>query len=97
MRKQHFSIWQIISYTIAFTFLLFIVYPMFTVFKNSIYENGRYSFAHFRRFFGEYYYVSTLFNSIKVAVAVAICSLILGILLAYFNTVYTLQIGRAHV
>ena len=90
MRKQHFSIWQIISCAIAFTFLLFIVYPMFTVFKNSIYENGRYSFAHFRRFFGEYYYVSTLFNSIKVAVAVAICSLILGIPLAYFNTVYKL-------
>ena len=91
MRKHHFSIWQIISCAIAFTFLLFIVYPMFTVFKNSIYENGRYSFAHFRRFFGEYYYVSTLFNSIKVAVAVAICSLILGIPLAYFNTVYTLH------
>lgn len=91
MRKQYFSIWQIFSYAIAFIFLLFIVYPMFTVFKNSIYENGQYSLAYFRRFFGEYYYVSTLLNSIKVAVTVALCSLILGIPLAYFNTVYKLK------
>ena len=64
---------------------------MFTVFKNSIYENGQYSLAYFRRFFGEYYYVSTLLNSIKVAVTVALCSLILGIPLAYFNTIYKLK------
>ena len=85
------AVWTLISVLIFIFFFMFIVYPIFSILKSSIYENGAFTLENFRRFFGESYYSSTLINSLKIAVVVALCSLALGIPLAYFNTMYVLK------
>lgn len=94
-QKKHFSIWTVTSLVILALFLLFIVYPLFNTMKNSVIgEDGSLTLQYFQKFFGETYYSSTLVNSLKVAFSTTLCSLIIGIPLAYFSTVYRLRGNR---
>ena len=91
MSKKRFTIWHLFSILLLCFDLLFIVYPLFNVLKNSVIVDNVFSLAYFQKFFGESYYLSTLINSIKVAFVVTLTSLFFGILLAYANTVYKLK------
>ncbi|MCR5299348.1 MAG: iron ABC transporter permease [Erysipelotrichaceae bacterium] len=91
MNKNKLNVWHIFSLLLLIFDLLFIVYPLFNVLKNSIIIDGQFSLAHFVRFFGEPYYLDTLLNSLKVAFVVTLTSLFFGILLAYANTIYELK------
>jgi len=90
-----FNLWTGVSIFILILFLLFIVYPLFNTLKNSVLDSsGGFTMNNFRKFFGEDYYFSTLLNSIKVALGTMICSLIIGVPLAYISTVYKLHGNR---
>jgi len=91
--KRKANLWNICSIVLLAMSLLFIVYPLFNVLKNSMYvaADHRFTLEYFQKFFGETYYFSTLKNSIWVAVWVTVASLFFGILLAYANTVYKLK------
>jgi iron(III) transport system permease protein len=73
-------------------FILFIIYPLFMVLRESILsEKGSYTLKYFIKFFSEKYYFQTLFNSFKVSLAVTALSLLLGIPLAYFYSIYEMR------
>ena len=91
MSKKRLTIWHLFSVLLLCFDLLFIVYPLFNVLKNSVIIDNAFSLDYFRKFFGESYYLSTLINSIKVAFVVTLTSLFFGIILAYANTVYKLK------
>ena len=91
MGKKQFNIWHVFSVILLAFDLLFIVYPLFNVLKNSVWIDGGFSLSHFQKFFGESYYFDTLLNSLKVAAVTTITSLVFGILLAYANTIYRLK------
>ncbi|MBR4122397.1 MAG: iron ABC transporter permease [Erysipelotrichaceae bacterium] len=91
MNKNKLNVWHIFSLLLLVFDLLFIVYPLFNVLKNSIIIDHQFSLAHFVRFFGDSYYLDTLINSLKVAFVVTLTSLFFGILLAYANTIYELK------
>ena len=91
MTKNKLNIWHLFSVLLLAFDLLFIVYPLFNVLKNSVLVGGHFSLEYFRKFFGESYYLDTLLNSLKVAFVVTLTSLFFGILLAYANTVYKLK------
>ena len=72
---------------------LFLLFPLanLTAMAFTSTETGRFSFEHFIRFFSKPYYSSTLSNSFKVSIAATATSLLAGVPLAYFLTVYKIK------
>ncbi len=92
--KRKFEVWTVMSWSILGLYLLFLLYPLFSVLKESVIgEAGTFSLEYFKRFFGERYYSQTLVNSFKISFAVTALSLALGIPLAYFYNMYDIR-GR---
>ncbi len=90
--NKRITIWRFFSVAILIYSIIFIVYPLFNILKNSIImEDGSFSLELFRKFFGEDYYAQTLTHSLTIAFWVTLSSLFFGILLAYANTVYKLK------
>ena len=71
------------------------VYPLVRVMSKSVIdaETGEFSFKYFVQFFSQPYYSGTLLHSFKVAISVAVISLLIGIPLAYVYTMYEIK-GR---
>ena len=74
-------------------FLIFLVWPLGNLLKESVYLDGKFSLDAFQEFFGKSYYYGSIFNSLKVGIAVMAVSLLLGIPFAYFYSFYQLK-GR---
>jgi len=89
--KKKIDFWTIVSIVLMGLFLLFLVYPVAQLLKESVYTNGAVSFDAFQRFFSESYYYKSIFNSAKVAVSVTAVSLLIGIPFSYFFTFYQLK------
>ena len=85
--------WIVVSICILALYLLFLLYPMFNILQRSVLEDGQFTLAHFKKFFSQQYYISTLWNSFKVSLATTVLSLILGVPLAYFYNIYEIK-GR---
>lgn len=90
--KKKFELWTVISLVLLALFLLFLVYPMFGLLKQSVMnEDGQFTLQEFVKFFSKSYYTSTIWNSVKVTVAVTCVSLLLGIPMSYFYSFYKLK------
>ena len=90
--KKKFELWTVISLVLLALFLLFLVYPMFGLLKQSVMnEDGQFTLQEFVKFFSKSYYTSTIWNSVKVTVAVTCVSLLLGIPMSYFYSFYRLK------
>lgn len=91
--KSRLDFWSMISICLMLIFLLFLVYPIVNLLRESVYTGGMFSLDAFREFFSKEYYYGSIFNSVKIAVCVMAVSLILGVPFAYFYTFYQLK-GR---
>ena len=91
-RRKVFEFWNIIAIVIFFLFVLFLIYPIGGLLREAAYVDGSLSFDAFARFFAKNYYYSTIFNSCKIAAAVMLCCLLLGIPFAYFYTFFNFYI-----
>ena len=92
--KQKFELWTLVSITLLAAFLLFLVYPMIGLLKQSVFDsNGEYTMKHFVKFFTytNGYYLKPIWNSVKVTVSTTTVSLILGIPIAYFYSFYKIR------
>ena len=76
--------WVVVTLVILFCYLLFLIYPMFNLLRQSVFsgETGAFTLEYFQKFFGKTYYLSTLWNSFKVSVAATVITLIIGVPLA---------------
>ena len=91
-RNKKFEVWTVISIVIMAAFILFLVYPMFGLLKQSVISpEGVFSFDQFVKFFSKSYYTDTIVNSMKVTLSVTAVALILGIPFAYFYSFYKLK------
>ncbi len=92
--KQPKDIWFLFSIIILVLYLVFLIYPMGRMFKESVVlPDGSFGLDYFFRFLGERYFNITLWNSLKVTVAVTVLTMTLGVPFAYFYTMYDLK-GR---
>lgn len=93
--KVKFDFWIIASFAMLALYLLFMVYPLYKVVSQSIIDedSGNLTLRYFIKFFGQPYYFRTLLNSFKVLIFACICSLILGVPLAYLYNMYEIK-GR---
>ena len=96
VKKKKFELWTVVSLVLLATFLLFLVYPMFGLLKQSVITpEGQFSLAEFTKFFSKSYYTDTMVNSMLVTVSVTAVSLILGIPIAYFYSFYKIKGAKA--
>ena len=74
-------------------FALFLIYPLISLFADGFRAEGTGEFTldNFQRFFSKKYYYRALTNSLKLTVAVTICSLAIGVPLAYFMSFFTVK------
>ena len=90
--KKKFELWTVISIVMLLAFLLFLVYPMVGLLKQSVISpEGEFTFEQFAKFFSKSYYTDTIVNSMKVTLSVTAVSLLLGIPFAYFYSFYNLK------
>lgn len=84
------DVWGITTLLLLAFYLLFMVYPFGNVIKMAFYDNkgGGFTLNNFIKFFSKTYYSVTLVNSFKVSFWATVCSLLIGIPMAYFFTMY---------
>ncbi|WP_066191059.1 MULTISPECIES: ABC transporter permease [Gracilibacillus] len=85
------DIWSLITLVIILLYALVLVLPLITLLKESIVKDGGFSLDYFTEFFTKKYYYSTLFNSLKVTVAVTLASLVIATPLAYIMTNFKIK------
>ena len=89
-RKPQFDFWTIVTIGILAVFALFLIYPLFV---DGFLEEGTGAFtmANFTKFFGKKFYYRSLLNSLKLTVCVTICSLLIGVPLAYIMSFFKIR------
>lgn len=97
-KKKNWDFWRWVTLGVSFIFLIFIIYPIaslfFSSFRNT--ETGAFSLEHFARFFSNKYYYQTLINSLFISTSATICSILIGVPLAYFMTSYHIK-GKSFI
>lgn len=92
-RKPQFDFWTIVTIGILAVFALFLIYPLIFLFVDGFLEEGTGAFtmANFTKFFGKKFYYRSLLNSLKLTVCVTICSLLIGVPLAYIMSFFKIR------
>ncbi len=85
------DVWTYISLAIGFLLLLFLVYPLFSLLQESVIVDGTFTLSQFKRFFSQKYYITSIFNSTKIALVVTILTLLIGIPFSYFYSFYNIR------
>ena len=89
--KKKFDVWHVITISLISLYILFLLYPLFCILKESIIANGELSLEHFIKFFSKSYYFETLINSFVVSICATAMTLIIGVPLAYFYNMYEIK------
>lgn len=91
--KFRLDVWGFITLAIILLYVLFMIYPMGYLIKQSVYDakTGEFTLQFFSKFFSKSYYFDTLFNSFKVSLAATALSLVIGTPLAYIFTAFKIR------
>lgn len=99
MTKRRFKLdgWQIITLVVAVYFILFFVYPLFSILSSSIWDstNKTFDFSNFKMFFTSKFYLNTLRNSMLVSLSATGIATLLGTLFAYFTRTIKIKFKTA--
>lgn len=91
-KTKKMDMWVVVSIAILCAYLLFLIYPMFNLLRQSVLtKGGEFTMEYFQKFFGKPYYFSTLWNSFKVSVLATVVTLIIGVPLAYVYNLYEIK------
>ena len=91
-KKRRVSVWNVGAVIIAILFLVFFIYPIVNLLISAFTSEGHFSLNGFKTFFNpNYYYSSTILNSLKVSISVMLVALVLGIPFSYFYTFYQIK------
>ena len=84
--------WKVSTLIIVLLYGVFFIWPIVNLLAQSVYtkELG-FTLKNFAKFFGEPYYLQTIINSFKVTVLATSLTLLIGVPLAYFLTVYKVR------
>lgn len=90
--KSKRDVWTIISLMLLGLFILFMIYPLFILLKNSVINNeGTFTIDYFVKFLSRSYYLETIANSFKVSLCATLLTLVIGVPLAYFYGMYKIK------
>lgn len=81
------DVWSYITFVTIIFYVIVLVFPLLSLLKVSFSSgNSEFSLANFAKFFSKKYYYGTLFNSLKVTIAVTIGAVVIATPLAYIMT-----------
>lgn len=90
--KIKFDFWTIASIIIAGLFILFLVYPLFSLFISGFQSaEGAFTLEHFQKFFSRKYYYKALFNSFAVTICTTALAILIGAPLAYLTSAFKIK------
>ena len=78
---------------IAALFVVFLVYPLFSLFASSFVdaESGGLTLTHYAEFFRKKYYYRALFNSMSVTLCVTVLAVLIGAPMAYLTSAFNIR------
>ena len=85
------DVWLLVSWSVIALYFIFLLYPLFTLLKQSVIADNHFTLSAFKEFFSKTYYVETIFNSLKVSLLTTLVTLIIGVPLAYFYQMYEIK------
>ena len=94
--RKKLDIWSVITVAIFGLYILFMFYPLFSLFKSSVLdpESGQFTLAYFQKFFSKKYYLRTVGNSFKVTGCVTFFVVLIATPLAYVMTTVKIKGGE---
>lgn len=92
-KRRKLEIWDSFSVIIFFIYIIFLILPLISILKESIFIDGVVTFKYFIKFFNESYYLGTIRNSFKLSIATMVLSLLIGVPLAYVYNLFKIR-GR---
>jgi iron(III) transport system permease protein len=91
-RRKMFDVWTILYVAIFLAYVLFLLYPLYSILQNSVIgSDGRFGFEWFVKFFSAKYYSETLLHSFNVTICTTALSLVIGVPLSYFYNMYEIK------
>ena len=89
--KKNFDVWKVVSIAVLCAYGLFLLFPLFKLLYNAFFANGVFTLENFQKFFSQTYYVKSILNSIKVSICATAITLVIGVPLAYFYSMYEIK------
>ena len=85
--------WFWTTLAIAALFVVFLVYPLFSLFASSFVdaETGGFTLANYAAFFRKKYYYRALFNSMSVTLCVTVLAVLIGAPMAYLTSAFRIR------
>lgn len=95
-KKWKPDFWFFITLVIGLILLLFLAYPLFTLFIRAFQDSstGVFSLVNFQKFFGKKYYLRGLKNSMIIGFSVTALAVLIGAPLAYLMATYKFKGSR---
>lgn len=89
-KRLKLDFWFWVKVIVSVIMLLFLIYPFFTLITRSFFSPkvDGFTFANYIRFFTKKYYYSTLGNSLFVSTTSMLCTVAIGVPMAYLMTRY---------
>src|SRR5690625_1397583 len=88
--RIQFDFWHIVIF-IAFILIgIFLIYPLFNIFINSFWQDGKISLENYQQFFSYKYYYSALINSVIVSTSATFFACCIGISVAYIMSLFNI-------
>lgn len=85
------NFWSLVILIVLILSAIFIIYPFSRLLIQSFYsKDGTLTLQNYVAFFSKKYYISTLFNSLKVCVSTTLLAVILGVPMAYISSRYNI-------
>lgn len=85
--------WFWTTLCIAALFIVFLVYPLFSLFASSFMdpETGSFTWTHYAAFFKKKYYYRALLNSMSVTACVTVLAVLIGAPIAYLTSAFHIR------
>lgn len=90
-KRFRLDVWGWTTIVILLLYALFLLYPLSLLLKMAFSDGAQFTLANFAKFFSRKYYSITLLNSFKVSVAATIASVVVGVVLGYFMSVFKIR------
>ena len=92
----HYDVWSIVTVVAILFYLIFLIYPLFMLLRQSIIEtDGHLSFAAFEKIFSKPYYVNTIWHSLLISTVVTLVSVLIATPMAYIMSTMKIRFAGA--
>ena len=90
-KRFRLDVWGWTTIVILLLYALFLLYPLSLLLKMAFSDGAHFTLVNFAKFFSRKYYSITLLNRFMVSIAATIASVVVGVVLGYFMSVFKIR------